>query len=347
MDVDGVHRSPWSLSRVTGKNLDPGKHWYVLTSSLCGVKPNVFAKNEIFRRFPEEIRSVAPADLKPAKRGCSFNMQPTKLLVVSSFGLCAALLRQRDLSPDGFVGTAKFIPVVDAVNGIALDECEPLCSLGGKSFHSNHELQELESRIAELESKLQQLEKKSDCVNSFLSLSPPLSTSSLSHCPNESSNSSSSSSSSRSSSSVIEMLKSPSIGPTLKKRKVSQECRKVAVELDGVLAKYDETLACVLGNSFLYGGDKDKGNVSETLSEMVNLAMDVKGSKKGLEEEELLMPETYQRVVESMRVPDWVLLYFKLQARLPDAGWQTLLNLTQLGRSGVSSTLNKQNYKLL
>ena len=175
MDVYGVHRSPWSLSRVTGKNLDPGKHWYVLTSSLCGVKPNVFAKNEIFRRFPEEIRSVAPADLKPAKRGCSFNMQPTKLLVVSSFSLCAALLRQRDLSPDGFVGSAKFIPVVDAVNGIALDEFESLCSLGGKSFHSNHgshELQELQSRIAELESELQELEKKSECVNSFLSLSP-------------------------------------------------------------------------------------------------------------------------------------------------------------------------------
>jgi len=145
---------------------------------------------------------------------------------------------------------------------------------------------------------------------------------------------------------IEETLKSPSIGPTLKKRKVSQECRKVAVELDGVLAKYHETLACVLGNSFLYGSEKDKGNVSETLSEIVNLVMDVKGSKKGLEE--VLLPETYQRVVESMRVPDWVLLYFKLQARLPDAGWQTLLNLTQLGRSGVSSTLNKQNcYKLL
>ena len=265
-------------------------------------------------------------------------MQPIKLFVVSSFGLCAALLRQRDLSPDGFVGSDKFIPVVDALNGIALDECEPLYSLGGKNFLSNRgslELQELQSRIAELESELQELEKKSECVNSFSSLSPPLATSSPSHCPNESS----SSSTSRSSSVIKETLKSPTIGPTLKKRKVSQECRKVAVELDGVLAKYHETLACVLGNSFLYGSDKDKGNVSETLSEIVNLVMDAKGSKKGLEE--LLMPETYQRVVESMRVPDWVLLYFKLQARLPDAGWQTLLNLTQLGRSGVSSTLNK------
>ena len=63
------------------------------------------------------------------------------------------------------------------------------------------------------------------------------------------------------------------------------------MELDGVLAKYHETLACVLGNSFLYGSDKDKGNVSETLSEIVNLVMDAKGSKKGLEE--LLMPERH------------------------------------------------------
>ena len=131
-------------------------------------------------------------------------MQPTKLLVVSSFGLCAALLRHRDLSPDGFVGLAKFIPVVDAVNGIALDECESLSSLGGKSFHSNHGSHELQqSRIAELESELQELEKKSECVNSFLSLSPPLATSSPAHCPNESSDS-------ISSSSVIEeTLKSP------------------------------------------------------------------------------------------------------------------------------------------
>jgi len=183
MDVDGIHRSPsdpWSLSRVTGKNLDPGKHWYVLTSSLCGMKPNKFAKNEIFRRFPEEIRSVAPADLKPAKPGCFFTMQPTKLLV-SSFGLCAALLRQRDLSPDGFEGSANFIPVVDAVSGIALDDCEPPCSLGRKSFDSNHgshELQKPQSQITKLKSKIQELEKKNECVNSFISLSPLLATSS-------------------------------------------------------------------------------------------------------------------------------------------------------------------------
>ena len=109
------------------------------------------------------------------------------------------------------MGSDKFIPVVDALNGIALDKYEPLYSLGGKNFVSNRgslELQELQSRMAELESELQELEKKSECVNSFSSLSPPLATSSPCHCPNESK-------SSRSSSVIEETLKSPTIGPTL------------------------------------------------------------------------------------------------------------------------------------
>ena len=116
---------------------------------------------------------MKPADRKPAKRGCSFNMQSIKLFVVSLFGLCATLLQQGDLSPDGLVRLAKFIPVVYALNGIALDECEPLCSLGGKSFLSNrgsHELQEPHSRITDLD--LRNLKQKKKSMNSFISLSP-------------------------------------------------------------------------------------------------------------------------------------------------------------------------------
>ena len=77
----------------------------------------------------------------------------------------------------------------------------------------------------------------------------------------------------------------------------------------------------------------EKKDVSKTVSEILNLVMDSKGYKKGFSH--LLLPETHQHLLESMRVPDWVLLYFKIKAKLPDAGWQTLLNLTQLGRSGV------------
>ena len=42
-------------------------------------------------------------------------------------------------------------------------------------------------------------------------------------------------------------------------------------------------------------------------------------------------PECFQ----SRRVSDWTLLYFKLQPRIPDQGWQTMLNRTKLRRTGA------------
>ena len=86
--------------------------------------------------------------------------------------------------------------------------------------------------------------------------------------------------------------------------------------------------------SLVTGNEEDRQSVSKTVSDIIDLVINFRESKKGLSE--LLLPETHQRFLKSMRVPDWVLLYFKLQAKLPDAAWQTLLNLTQLGRSGVS-----------
>ena len=96
-----------------------------------------------------------------------------------------------------------------------------------------------------------------------------------------------------------------------------------------VSEKYEESIACVLGNSFIFGGDDEKGKVRDT----VDIVIEAKG-KKGFTE--ILSSETHARVFHSMRVPYWVLLYFKLQAKLPDRAWQTLLNLSQLGKSGVS-----------
>jgi len=61
---------------------------------------------------------VPPADLKPASRGCSFYTgQPNNLYVVSTFGLCPGLLRQREFPVDGLVNSQKIcVVVVDVVN---------------------------------------------------------------------------------------------------------------------------------------------------------------------------------------------------------------------------------------
>lgn len=50
----------------------------------------------------------------------------------------------------------------------------------------------------------------------------------------------------------------------------------------------------------------------------------------------ILSEDVFSTFIQSMTVPDWVLLYFKISARLPDGAWQMLLNLTRLGETGVS-----------
>ena len=54
---------------------------------------------------------------------------------------------------------------------------------------------------------------------------------------------------------------------------------------------------------------------------------------------EAIMGDSAAQFLQSLRVPDWTLLYFKLQSRIPDQAWQTLVSLTKLGRTGVSHNL--------
>ena len=208
--MEDIHRSrshdPPSLSRVTSDALDPRKHWYVVTKHLCRSGPKELAKNEIFRHFPDEIQSVDPRDLKSATRGCDFNRQPSHLIVVSSFGLCAMLLRQREFSEDGFLRSQKFASVVNTLNGIELDS-HSACSFGGKSFPVNNDAQEVKSlsaKILRLEREIEELEKKSRTLDSFLPTSPPVAASTPF-------NSDRSNSSSNDSSFIEDTLKSPKL----------------------------------------------------------------------------------------------------------------------------------------
>lgn len=51
------------------------------------------------------------------------------------------------------------------------------------------------------------------------------------------------------------------------------------------------------------------------------------------------MGDSAAQFLQSLRVPDWTLLYFKLHSRIPDQAWQTLVSLTKLGTTGVSHNL--------
>ena len=66
--------------------------------------------------------------------------------------------------------------------------------------------------------------------------------------------------------------------------------------------------------------------------------MDIVADNKGVRSapEFAFSPEMRQRQETSWRVPDWVQVYVKLEVKLPDNGWQTVLNFLNLGRSRVS-----------
>ena len=74
---------------------------------------------------------------------------------------------------------------------------------------------------------------------------------------------------------------SPDFGSTMK-RKVLSKCRKVMASLSDVSERYEESIACVLGNSFIFGGDDEKGQVRDTISEVVDIAMEAKSSESAL-----------------------------------------------------------------
>ena len=70
---------------------------------------------------------------------------------------------------------------------------------------------------------------------------------------------------------------------------------------------------------------------------MVCHVIKVKGTQNTLRA--LLTEEVQEELISGMRVPDWTLLYLKLLTRTPDAAWQTLLNVTHLGKIRVSEIL--------
>ena len=103
-------------------------------------------------------------------------------------------------------------------------------------------------------------------------------------------------------------------------------------ELEEVAERHRESLASILGHLACCERKPEARNL---LGQIVDLITEEKGVSKAVKV--ILSDETFYAFMHSMAVPDWVLLYFKISARLPDGGWQMLLNLTKLGDTKVSS----------
>lgn len=90
--------------KVYSPCLDSNKPWYALTSSICGVKPARFAKQNIYQVYKDEVKCVQLSSLTGKNGGqvpqevFGLVKQPfiSEVQVTTLFGLYVGLLRQKN-----------------------------------------------------------------------------------------------------------------------------------------------------------------------------------------------------------------------------------------------------------
>lgn len=124
-------------SNLWSASLAPGKHWYILMKAICGTRLKDFAKSDIFRRFPGEIQSRSGREVVLTKSAFPtiFNRMPSTVYVVSTFGLFAGLLRQKDIPADSLISSQAFKSVINTHK----PPCDrlPLCQPGERQAERN------------------------------------------------------------------------------------------------------------------------------------------------------------------------------------------------------------------
>ena len=119
-----------------------------------------------------------------------------------------------------------------------------------------------------------------------------------------------------------------------KTRLTKKRAAGILRSMEDVCSRHKASVASVLGHLCTNDPAKAPSDARDIISEIVTTITKKKGVKRGLE---AIVPDVLQQYLHKFRVPNWVLLYFKLEARIPDEGWQTMINLTKLGRTGVST----------
>ena len=107
--------------------------------------------------------------------------------------------------------------------------------------------------------------------------------------------------------------------------------------IETVCLEQGETLGDVIAQSCLFQRKKTF-NGSELICQVFSEVARELGVQKAFNE--LIPEELWSQRVQMMSVPDWMLLLCKLESTISDDAWRMMLNQTQLGKSGVSLSLN-------
>ena len=301
-----------TFSRVVSEGLSDQSYWYVLTTEICGIIPLQYLKRSpIVKTFPEDFCRVESGKLRLLDGRPFVNKKSSSAfeVVCSSFGLVSAILRKKTSSEER--GSAAIYKVKEFLNGLDFS------SLKGDGDEVNCERPRAARRLS-MPPQFNTPKTKETPVP--VHLTPP-------------------SSGSLSSPNLKEICERNDLETPEKTFLIKKRGSRVLQDVQGICERSRENLSTVLSSMCAFGDPEAKAIVNEIVEDVA--------LKKGVKRtvEELVGDETFSLYVESLRVPDWVLLYFKTKARISGNTWQAVINITKLGRTGVRFILSNQCYK--
>lgn len=345
------------ITRVFSTQLDPRKAWYALNDKLCVIPPRKFCANGIFDLFPEEVCRVNNIDDLRSENGglvplASFNRGARgsdTIYAGTAFAVLAGNLRRKDPCEGDFFKSSLFECLRMAVNNAeqftSTNEYQSSSSSQISLDNSSNRSADLMENLSNQSTKASSLSSLAedydpDVVANHCPKSPPNTVESPPRCSTPASSSFSSTESSPSTSSSPDLsvssvseIESSSLGPVTKKRKIRRKVETVMGDIGNVCAEYGETLSEMIAQCCLFQR-KDSFCGKNIVRDVFERVEQQHGVRKTCEE--LIPEELWQKRVDEMCVPDWLLLLCKLESRISDDGWQTILNRTRLGKSGVS-----------
>lgn len=327
--------------RVYSTLLSPSKNWYAVTNEICGGPTRYFVNSTLAKRFPEEIVKV-PLNYLYFKNGAKCGPKhfdagriKDEVHVATTFGIAFGILNQKN-SP--VTKTNEFQGMIEFINSYSFNGEDDMITNEGSMKQMNEKLKstiiDLESQINDQRKDILNFQKElADCKkareakiktnhvkpqvskpnSSFPPSPPPTNTLDTKISPN-----------------LKDIQNNDSLRPIHKRKNVEKRTSSIFTEIDNICCSHRESLGTVLGNRIM----ADDESVQNTMDEVVDLLIERKGTRKGFES--VFTEGKWLEYFKDLRQPDWVLLYFKLQARITDDAWQTLLNITNLGRGGVS-----------
>ena len=346
------------ITRVFSSYLDLQIAWYALNDKLCGVPPRKFCVNNIFALFPEEVRRVNICDLRDENGGevsmSCFNRGAKgtdALYAGTAFAVLAGNLRRKDPGEEEFLKSTLFERLRKAVN---IGELLAFADTGESSSSTQCNSLEMSSdrsddlilnsdRDSSLISSCAEEDVRGHANSNRSPESPPNSVESPPKCstPNCSSSSFTVSSPSSSSSpdgsiSSLADIEGFCLAPATKKRKIRKKVETVMGDITNLCVDNGETLSEMIAQCCLFQrkDNFDGKNIVRNIFERVEKE---RGVRKTCEE--LIPEDLWRKRVDEMCVPDWIILLCKLESRISDDGWQTILSRSRLGKSGVSIIL--------